>query len=157
MKKLAPKKLMRTIAIAVICLSIWGCGLINPRPPRAVIEAAIAQKLSQTQAVLYRQLVPAISPADLAQVSSLRITNHRWITLADQPAVEVTGSYRLKGGQLTTAQRRQTRAFDLYLRRGNTKESWLLLEPIAAQSGDVLRWQPTPVLRATEDSQLEPG
>ncbi|WP_017298485.1 hypothetical protein [Nodosilinea nodulosa] len=157
MKKLASKTVMQIMAIALMCLSLLGCGLINPRPPRTVVEAAIAQKLSQTQAVLYRQLAPAIPPADLAQVGRIRITDHHWTTLAGQPAVEVTGSYHLKGGQLTSAQRRQTREFDLYLQRGDTKQSWLLLEPSLAKSGEILRWQSTPVLRSIEDSQAKSG
>ncbi|MBE9157463.1 hypothetical protein IQ265_11600 [Nodosilinea sp. LEGE 06152] len=145
MAMLTFKKLGRLVAIAVLCLSLWSCGLVNPRPPRAVVEMAIAQKLSQTQAVLYRQLESAISSSELAQVGSIRIADHHWTTLANQPAVEVAGTYHLKGGQLTAAQRRQTRAFDLYLRRGDSKDQWLMLEPVLGRSGEALRWQSTPL------------
>ncbi|MGG6239400.1 hypothetical protein ACQ4N7_12270 [Nodosilinea sp. AN01ver1] len=146
MATLTFKKLGRIVAIAVLCLSLWSCGLVNPRPPKAVVELAIAQKLAQTQAVLYRQFGSAVDPADLAQVGRIRISDHHWTTLANQPAVEVSGTYHLKGGQLTVAQRRQTRDFDLYLRRGDSKDQWLLLEPVLARSGEVLRWQPTPLI-----------
>lgn len=144
----------RIVAIALVCLSLWGCGIVNPRPPRAVVEAAIAQKLFQTQAVLYRQLAP-IDSTDLAQVGRIRVTNHHWTTLADRPAVEVVGTYHLKGGQLTTAQRRQTRSFDLYLQRGTSKELWLLLDPVLGQSDDILSWQPTPLLNTTQASSTK--
>ena len=160
MGKLRLIKPVRTIVVAILCLSLWGCGLVSPRPPRAVVEAAIAQKLSQTQAILYRQVAPAIPSPELAQVGSLRIANHHWTTLADQPAVEVAGTYHLKGGALTAAQRRQTRAFDLYLQHGPTKNQWLLLEPVPTKSGEPLRWQSTPLLKTTgspESNPIKPG
>ncbi|MGB3202968.1 MAG: hypothetical protein WBA99_18830 [Nodosilinea sp.] len=146
MATLTFQKLGRIVAIAVLCLSLWSCGLVNPRPPRAVVEMAIAQKLSQTQAMLYRQLDAAVDPADLAQVGRIRITDHHRITLGQQSAVEVVGIYHLTGGPLTGAQRRQTRPFDLYLQRNDGNDQWLLLEPVLGRSGEVLRWQSTPLL-----------
>jgi hypothetical protein len=130
-----------------LCLNLWGCGLVNPSPPRAVVEAAIAQKLSQTQAVLYRQIAPALSTTDLAQVSRISIADHHWTAIANQPAVAVTGTYQLKGGSLTAAQRRQTRSFDLYLRRGEAKDQWLLLEPVPDSGEGDVPWRTTPLTR----------
>ena len=152
MATLTFKRLGQIVAIAVLCLSLVSCVLMIRRPPRAVVELAIAQKLAQTQAVLYRQFEPSVDPADLSQVGRIRIADHHWTTLANQPAVEVAGTYHLKGGQLTAAQRRQTRDFDLYLRRGDSKDQWLLLEPVLARSGEVLRWQSTPLNEPEADS-----
>ncbi|MFQ4139090.1 hypothetical protein PGN35_022535 [Nodosilinea sp. PGN35] len=140
---------MRWVLTGILCLSLLGCGLINPRPPRAVVESAIAQKLSRTQAVLYRQFDSA--PADRAEVGRIRITEHRWTELAGQPAVEVAGTYHLRGGRLTSAQRSQTRDFEVYLQRGATKDQWQLLEPISAQSGNGLKWQAIPLVTGGEN------
>ncbi len=150
MDKPASIHLGRWVVIGLLCLGLLGCGVINPRPPRAVVEGAIAQKLSQTQAILYRQLGRQFgaAPADLAQVGRIRIADHHWTEIAGQPAAEVAGTYHLKGGGLTSAQRGQTRDFDLYLRRGNTQDQWLLLEPAPAQPGEPLRWLATPVISA---------
>ncbi|WP_035985585.1 hypothetical protein [Leptolyngbya sp. KIOST-1] len=142
----------RILIIGILCFCLGSCGLVNPRPPRAVVETAIAQKLSQTQAVLYRQLDATTAPGDLAQVGRIRITDHHWTTLANQPAVEVAGTYHLRGGALTAAQRRQTRNFDLYLRRGDSQDQWLLLEPVLGRSSEVLRWQSTPLFQPETDS-----
>jgi hypothetical protein len=150
MSKLASIRPIRWVVIGVLCLSLLGCGLINPRPPRVVVEGAIAQKLSQTQAILYRQFGAA--PADLAQVGRLRITDHHWTEIAGQPTVEVAGTYHLKGGGLTSAQRRQTRDFDVYLQRGTAKDQWLLLEPAPAQPGASLQWRATPIDLSLRDS-----
>lgn len=157
MATLTFRKLGRIVAIAVLCLSLWSCGLVNPGPPRTVVEMAIAQKLAQTQAVLYRQFESSVDSGDLAQVDRIRISDHHWTTLADQPAVEIAGTYHLKGGQLTRAQRSQTRAFDLYLQRGDSKDQWLLLEPMLGRSGEVLRWQPTPLLQPEAASPNNPA
>ncbi|MGB3138889.1 MAG: hypothetical protein WBB18_18915 [Nodosilinea sp.] len=146
-------RLGRFVAIAAVCLLLWGCGIVNPRPPRAAVEAAIAQKLIQTQTVLYRQPAPA-DFTELAQVGRLRIADHHWITLANKPAVEVVGTYHLKGGQLTAAQRRQTRSFDLYLQRGASKEEWLLLEPLG-RLGEVPQWQTMPLSAPNQASSAE--
>lgn len=149
---------IRWVLIGMLCLSLLGCGLINPRPPRAVVESAIAQKLSQTQAVLYRQFDS--DPADRAEVGRIRIADHRWTELVGQPTVEVTGTYHLRGGRLTSAQRRQTREFDIYLQRGATKDQWRLLEPVSAQSGDGLKWQAIPLsipLSMGSEDQPDPG
>ncbi|MGF1517563.1 MAG: hypothetical protein ACFCVB_07140 [Nodosilinea sp.] len=159
MGKPASIHLERWVVIGLLCLVLMGCGVINPRPPRAVVEGAIAQKLSQTQAMLYRQL--KADPADLAQVGRIRIANHHWTEIAGQPAVEVAGTYHLKGGGLTSAQRRQTRDFDLYLQRGTTPDHWLLLKSAPAQPGEPLRWLATPIISSpetqTSDSQEQPG
>ncbi|TVQ13432.1 MAG: hypothetical protein EA368_02205 [Leptolyngbya sp. DLM2.Bin27] len=137
----------RSVVIGLLCLVLLGCGVINPRPPRAVVEGAIAQKLSQTQIILYRQLgrQAGADPADLAQVSGIRIADHHWTEIAGQPAVEVAGTYHLKGGGLTSAQRRQTRNFDVYLQRGTAKDQWRLLEPDPDQPGASLQWRATPI------------
>lgn len=146
---------IRWVLIGVLCLSLLGCGLINPRPPRAVVEGAIAQKLAQTQAVLYRQF--AAAPTDRTQVGRIRVTDHHWTELAGQPTVEVVGTYHLKGGSLTNAQRNQTREFDVYLQRGATKDQWLLLEPINVQSKDAPKWQAIPLLTASQDEPENQG
>lgn len=148
----------RWIVIGLLCLVLLGCGVITPRPPRAVVEGAIAQKLSQTQAILYRQFGRQLKadPADLAQVGRIRIADHHWTEIAGQPAVEVAGTYHLKGGGLTSAQRRQTRDFDLYLRRGTTPDQWLLLESAPAQPGESLRWVATPII-ASQETQVSEG
>ena len=162
MSKLASIRPVRWVVIGVLCLSLLGCGLINPRPPRAVVEGAIAQKLSQTQALLYRQFGQQAGrqfradPADLAQVGRIRIADHHWTEIAGQPAVEVAGTYHLKGGGLTNAQRRQTRDFNLYLRRGATPDQWLLLEAAPAQPGESLRWLATPII-TSQETQVSDG
>ncbi|OKH50101.1 hypothetical protein NIES30_05210 [Phormidium tenue NIES-30] len=120
-----------------------------------MVEGAIAQKLSQTQAVLYRQF--AAAPTDRTQVGRIRITDHHWTELSGQPTVEVVGTYHLKGGSLTNAQRGQTREFDVYLQRGATKDQWLLLEPVNVQSGDSPKWQAIPLLTASENGPENPG
>lgn len=118
----------RLMAIAVVCLSLWGCGLVNPRPPRAVVADAIAHKVAQTQALLSRQLATASQDSETFRVGSVKVTHHQWTTLADQPVVEVEGTYHLYGGGLTWAQQKQARDFDLYLQRGNTKTEWQVVD-----------------------------
>ncbi|MBE9136390.1 hypothetical protein IQ254_04095 [Nodosilinea sp. LEGE 07088] len=142
---------IRRAVVLLLCLSLWSCGLVNPRPPRAVIESAIAHKLSQTQAVLYRQLTPA-APDELAQVGRIRITAHQWTAVAGQPTAAVVGTYHLKGGGLSGAQRRQTRNFEVYLQRGDAKGQWRLVEPAIARAGEPVQWQMTPLQQSPEDT-----
>ena len=156
MRKLATLRPMRLVVIVGLCLTLWGCGLVNPRPPRAVVESAIAQKLSQTQAILYRQLAPT-TPDQLAQVGRIRITDHHWMTLAGQPTADVVGTYHLKGGELSRAQKRQTRDFEVYLQRGEVKGQWRLLEPAIAAGETTVQWRAIPLTSAsnTKSADLE--
>lgn len=156
MRQLATLRPLRLVVIVGLCLALWGCGIVNPRPPRAVIESAIAQKLAQTQAILYRQFNTSTAPENLSQVGRLRVTDHHWTTVAGQSVVEVEGTYHLKGGSLTGAQRRQNLNFDVYLQRGDVKDQWLLLEPAPTPSGEPLRWLSTPLLPPANDKLIEP-
>ncbi len=129
MERLPRINLGRLILGLVLCLSLWGCGVVNSQPPKAVVEQAIAEKVAQTQSLLSRQLSPSTDISSPAQVGRVNITEHRWTTVADQPAVQIDGTYRLQGGGLTKAQQRQDRDFSLYLKRGETKDQWILVEP----------------------------
>lgn len=146
---------IRWVLIGMLCLSLLGCGLINPSPPKVVVEEAIAQKLSQTQAILYRQF--AAAPTDRTQVGRIHINDHHWTELAGQPTVEVAGTYHLKGGNLTSAQRSQTREFEVYLQRGATRDQWLLLEPVSMPSEGTPKWQTIPLLTTNTDESDNPG
>ena len=120
---------IKYLIIIGLCLSLWGCGLAKPKPPRAAVETAIAQKIAQTQILLRGQQPSPDTAADPFRVGSVKITHHQWTALAEQPVVEVEGTYRLFGGNLSRAQQRQARAFDLYLQRGATEEDWILVDP----------------------------
>ena len=148
---------LRGVVLLVLCLSLWGCGLVNPRPPRAVIEGAIAQTLTQTQTILYRELAPAAGAAGLAQVSGIRIRDHHWTSLDNQPVVEVVGTYHLKGGGLASPQRRQVRAFDIYLQRGSTQADWRLLAPSIDDVSASPQWIALPIRQppSPKDSPAE--
>lgn len=131
MGKIISSRPVRWLLAAVLCCSLWGCGLVNPGPPRSAVVAALSQKVADTQTLLYRQLALPEGELTPAQISGVRVTGHHWITLNGQPVMEVEGIYRLKGGGLTRSQQRQARDFSLYLQRGETKDDWLLVNPAA--------------------------
>lgn len=114
--------------LVMLCLVLWGCGWINSAPPRSIVVEAVAQKVNQTQAVLQQQLGQSPETAtDWPQASGIHITEHRWLTLQNQPVVEVNGTYHLKGGGLGWGQQRQTRPFSLYLRRTG-EDQWTTVD-----------------------------
>lgn len=116
---------MRWVALGLVCLLLGGCALVSPKPPKAVVAAAIAQQLAQTQAI-FRST--AASPA-AAQVSGIQIAEHRRVAVAGQPAVAVSGTYRLSEKTLSIAQKRQSRPFSLYLQPDKGQNQWRLLAP----------------------------
>jgi hypothetical protein len=124
----------RWVVIGLLCLVLLGCGAINPRPPRAVVEGAIAQKLAQTQATLSQQLNIPFDSTKAAQVSGLRISSYHQTTLAGQPVVAVKGTYRLKGPTLPNAQKRQLRSFDISLKKGADPGEWRLVNDLTSAS-----------------------
>ncbi|NJL45860.1 MAG: hypothetical protein HC922_09395 [Leptolyngbyaceae cyanobacterium SM2_3_12] len=40
------------------------------------------------------------------------------------------GTYQLRGDSLGRGQRRQTRAFEIYLQRGDVKDQWVWVDPV---------------------------
>lgn len=125
------RQIFRVGLLLVFCGGLWGCGLVNPAPPRSVVAVAVAQKVAQTQVTLQQQLGlgTATEAIDLPQASGIHVTGHHWITLNNQPAVEVNGTYHLKGGGLGWGQQRQTRPFSLYLRRAG-EDQWAVVDPL---------------------------
>jgi hypothetical protein len=119
------------LLMLALSLSLGGCGLLNGGPANTVVEQAVAQKLMATQALLRTQLPGDVEATNTFEVGRVKVTATRRVSLDDQAAVEVEGTYTLKGGNLTRAQRQQLRPFDLYLQRGETQDQWLLLEPKA--------------------------
>ncbi len=157
MKKLASIRPLRWLVMGMLCLSLLGCGVINPTPPRAVVESAIAQRLAQAQAVFDRQPITSSSEprstgltADLptpAQVGGVHIDHHDRVDVGGQWALEVTGTYRLRAGGLTNAQRRQARPFDIYLQR-DRQDRWYLLTPEIEAASTSAQWRTIPLLPA---------
>lgn len=133
--RLAPlvQRLWRLGVVAVVCIALESCGWVNPSPPRSVVADALAQKVAQTQAALQQQLGPTEATA-LPQASGIHITEHHWITLQNQPTVQVEGTYHLKGGGLDWGKQRQTRPFSLYLRRAGENQ-WVVVDSSALSVG----------------------
>jgi hypothetical protein len=101
-----------------------------------VIEQAVAQKLMATQALLRTQLPGNSEATNSFEIGKVTVTSSHRVSLNNQAAVEVEGTYTLKGGSLNRAQRQQARPFELYLQQGEDKEQWLLLEPKATGGYD---------------------
>lgn len=131
------RSLLRGGLLLVLCGVLWGCGWVNPAPPRSVVAEAVAQKVAQTQVELQRQLGLGADGEAMAvpQASGIHITEHHWITIDQQPAVAVSGTYHLKGGGLGWGQQRQTRPFTLYLRPVD-KDVWVAVDPPSDVVGD---------------------
>lgn len=128
--RLALRRFLRLGGLIVLCGWLWGCGIINPAPPRSVVVEAVAAKVAQTQVALQRQIGLAAEATTFPQVSGIHVTGHHWITLNNQPTVVIDGTYHLKGGGLGWGQQRQNRPFSLYLRRG-AEDQWIVVEPQA--------------------------
>jgi hypothetical protein len=150
MGKLTSISPLRWLLVGVLCISLGSCGLLNPRPPQAVVAAAIAQRLAQAQAVFEGQpIASANNPATptLGQVGGVRIAHHGRVDVGGQWALEVTGTYRLRAGDLSNAQRRQARPFEIYLQR-DRQDRWFLLTPEIEAAGTSARWRTIPLMPA---------
>lgn len=140
----SPKSSPSPLLLALLCLILTGCGFFNPGPPSAVVEKAVAQKLVQTQELLRSQLS---NPTDASsfEIGRVKVDAKHNVTLDDRSVVEVEGTYTLKGGDLSRAQRRQQRPFEVLLQRGSEEEQWLLLEPNASGASNRQGWIAVPL------------
>jgi len=119
------------LLVLTLCVLLSSCSWINPGPAKTVVEQAIAQKLMATQTLLRTQLPGESEATNPFAIGRVTVTSTRQISLDNQAAVEVEGTYTLKGGNLSRAQRQQVSPFNLYLQQGEDKEQWWLLEPKA--------------------------
>jgi len=133
------------LLLLFLCFSLTGCSVFNAGPPTAVVERAIAQKLEQTQGVLRSQLSTEESSSNPFQVGKVSVSRQHQVLVGSQAAVEVEGTYTLKGGTLSRRQRQQQRPFDLYLKKGGKTDQWLLLEPGVGTKVGESSWQAIPV------------
>ncbi len=133
------------LLIILLCLSLTGCGFFHPGPPKAVVEKAVAQKLVQTQELLRSQLASGGDAPKPLAVGQVKVSSKGSVTVGGQSAIEVQGTYTLKGGDLSRAQRQQSRPFDLYMQPGSDEDPWRLLEPDFAGVDQQPRWQFTPL------------
>jgi hypothetical protein len=127
--------ILRLVLLLTLCGSLLGCSVFNPGPPAAVVQQAVAQKLWQTQSLLRAQLSGQALVESTFEVGKVKVNAHHPVSLGQVSAVEVEGTYTLKGGDLSRAQRRQLRPFDIYLQRGPEKDQWRLLEPTSTTAG----------------------
>jgi hypothetical protein len=157
MGKLTSISPLRWLVVGVLCLSLGSCGIFNPRPPHAIVEAAIAQRLAQAQVVFDGQPIASFNqPSSSAptanlpastQVGGVRVDHYHRVNVGEQWALEVTGTYRLRSGDLSKAQRRQARPFDIYLQR-DRQERWYLLTPEIEAASTSAQWRTIPLLPA---------
>jgi hypothetical protein len=117
---------LRLLLVGLLCFCLGGCGWLNPHPPRAVVASAIASKLNQTQALLSDQLGLADQSETALQVSRVQITQDHWMTINQQPVMQVRGTYRLSGRGWRQQHRPQP--FEIYLKRGDGQQQWLLVD-----------------------------
>ena len=140
-RRLSPHSWCSYFLILLLCCFLTGCGLFNPGPSSAVVETAVAQKLLQTQELLRSQLAHEITAIQSFEVGRVKVSSKRKVTLGNQPAFEVEGTYTLKGGNLSRIQRQQSRPFDIYLQRGAEQDQWFLLEPNFTGTTNLPAWR----------------
>jgi antitoxin YefM len=122
------RRCCRFAVLLVLCGSLLGCGLLNPWPPKAIVQQAIAQKLDQTQSLLNTKISGVKATADSFRIGRVNVQSRRSVLLNGKSAVAVAGTYTIKGGNLAWSQRRQPRPFEILIRQGDTQDQWQLVD-----------------------------
>lgn len=123
------RRCWRSLLAVTLVLLLTGCGLAAPKPPTAAVEAALMQQITQTQTLLHANLGATDAPLSQYQVGRVKIQHQQSLTLDHHPAVEVRGTYTLKGDRLSRSQRQQSRPFTLYLTQSSDQTNWTLIQP----------------------------
>lgn len=118
---------LRLLLVVFLCFCLVGCGLIYPNPPKSVVASAVADKLSQTQAILFHQLELPDQPQAQITVRQVRITKHHWTIMEHQSVLQVWGTYRLSGSGW--GQQPRPQPFTIYLQRDKNQHQWLFFQP----------------------------
>lgn len=119
--------LLRGLALVSLLVVLTGCGHFGG-PPDSAVEAALTQRLMETQQAIQQQLSADAAPAPF-QITRVKVEHTQRVNLSGQTAYRVSGTYTLKGQYLSRNLRQSSNPFEIYLRPGPEEDSWQGFQP----------------------------
>jgi len=122
-------------ALVLLCLSgcAWGGG-----PSKAVVADAIATQLQQTRQELAQTLKG--DPTSSFQITDITITQRQPTAIAGYSALQLRGTYTLKGRYLNRSLKQPDNPFEIYLTPTADGKTWQLLRPTLASDDTEPTW-----------------
>ena len=137
---------MLRIALGIllaICLS--ACSLIAEGPPKTVVESAIALQFSQTQQKILQLLTPNTNQIPSFTINQVKIKQQTSISILDEPAYRVEGTFNLKLKLPTRQVSDQQAPFEIYLQPQPGGETWRLARPVTDKKKAESTWITYPI------------
>jgi hypothetical protein len=114
----------------LLALLLGGC-VGAELPPRRVVLDALNLQIRLTQGAIAEAL--DLDPQPLPELSRVRVEHQQRLSIGERPGVRLSGRFdwRLAGDSF-----RVDTPFELYLQRGERRQSWRLARPIGQQDGE---------------------
>ncbi|MEB3360893.1 MAG: hypothetical protein VKI42_02080 [Synechococcaceae cyanobacterium] len=125
-----PRRWLTLLLAPLLSLVLSGCFGAAAPPHRVVLEA-LSLQIGLTQAAIAQAL--DLDAQALPELSRVRVEHQQQLTIGELPGVRLSGRFdwRLAGDSF-----RVDTPFELYLQRGERRQSWRLARPIGQQDGE---------------------
>ncbi|MFN7899398.1 MAG: hypothetical protein ACK5N0_06980 [Synechococcaceae cyanobacterium] len=125
-----PRRWLALLIAPLLALALSGC-LGSATPPRRVVLEALNLQIGLTQAAIAEAL--DLEPQPQPELSRVRVEQQQKLSIGERPGVRLSGRFdwRLAGDSF-----RLDTPFELYLLRGERRQSWRLARPIGQRDGE---------------------
>ena len=125
-----PRRWLPLLLAPLLALMLSGC-MGSAMPPRRVVLEALNLQIGLTQAAIAEAL--DLEAQATPELSRVRVERQQPLSIAGLPGVRLSGHFdwRLAGDAF-----RVDTPFELYLQRGERRQSWRLARPVRGQDGD---------------------
>ncbi|MEB3199020.1 MAG: hypothetical protein VKK62_00660 [Synechococcaceae cyanobacterium] len=133
-----PARWWALLLAPLLALLLGGCPG-SMAPPRIVVLEALSLQIQLTQAEVSQAL--ALEPAAPPQVSRVRVEQQQAVRIGEDEGLRLTGRFDWR---LAEDPIRVDSPFELFLQRGERRQSWRLARPVASDDGQQ-RWLTDPL------------
>ena len=125
-----PRRWLALLLAPLLTLLLSGC-LGSTMPPRRVVLDALGLQIRLTQAAVAESL--DLDPPGQPELSRVRVEHQQKLSIGERPGLRLSGRFdwRLAGDPF-----RVDTPFELYLQRGEQRQSWRLARPIGLRDGE---------------------
>jgi hypothetical protein len=125
-----PRRWLVLLLTPLLCLGLAGC-FGAAMPPRRVVLEALNLQISLTQSAIAQAL--DLESQALPELSRVRVEQQQKLRIGELAGVRLSGRFdwRLAGDSFQV-----DTPFELYLQRGERRQSWRLARPIGMQDGE---------------------
>ena len=125
-----PRRWLALLLAPLLTLLLSGC-FGSAMPPRRVVLDALGLQIRLTQTAIAESL--DLDPPGQPELSRVRVEHQQKLSIGELPGLRLSGRFDWR---LADDPYRVDTPFELYLQRGERRQSWRLARPIGLRDGE---------------------